>query len=285
MDERGQANYRLAACLRSASKMVTGMFANAGGYDQFMGRWSRLVAPLLLDFANIPDGWRLLDAGSGTGSLSIEIAARRPHCQIVGIEPSEDYVAYARSRVPNKCAKFDVGNIQELSFADCEFDASLSLLVFNFLSDPRKALGELHRVTRPGGRVCAATWDYRDRMQMLRIFWDAAVELDVKAQQFDEKYMPLCQNGELSALWKDAGLANVEERPLEIAMGFMSFNDFWEPFLVGQGPAGAYVARLAADHRIALREHVKRLLPEGAQQGTFELRGRAWAVRGTVPEQ
>lgn len=262
---------------------LASMFANADAYEQFMGRWSRLLAPLLLEFANIPDGWRILDVGSGTGSLAIEIAVRRPHCRIVGIEPSEEYVAYAKAQVPNATVHFEVGNAQQLAFADAEFDASLSLLVFNFIPDPRKALAELRRVTRPGGQICAAIWDYGDRMQMLRIFWDAAVELDVSAQVADEKYMPLCRSGELTALWKEGGLTNVEEQPLEIAMQFRSFDDFWRPFLTGQGPAGAYVERLDPERRIELRDHVKRLLVKSAQQRAFELRGRAWAIRGTAP--
>jgi len=259
------------------------VFADAVAYKRFMGRWSRLLAPLLLEFANIPDGWRILDVGSGTGSLAIEIAARRPHCRIVGIEPSEGFVAYAKAQVPNTCVQFEVGNAQQLSFADAEFDASLSLLVFNFIPDPRKALAELRRVTRPSGLICAATWDYGDQMEMLRIFWNAAVELDANARRADEGNMLLCRSGELSALWKEGGLTDVEEQPLEIAMQFRSFDDFWQPFLTGQGPAGAYVERLAPERRIALRNQVKHLLPNGAQQGAFELRGRAWAVRGTAP--
>jgi len=143
------------------------MFANALAYEQFMGRWSRLLAPLFIEFAGIRDGWHVLDVGSGTGSLAIEIAAQRPQCQIVGIEPCADYVAYAKARVPNTTLRFEVGNAQQLSFADAKFDASLSLLVFNFIPNPRKALSELQRVTRPGRQICAATWDYGDRMQML----------------------------------------------------------------------------------------------------------------------
>jgi SAM-dependent methyltransferase len=261
----------------------SGMFANAVAYEQFMGRWSRLLAPQFLEFAGIPDGWHVLDVGSGTGSLAVEIAAQRPHCQMVGVEPCEDYVAYAKTRDPNGTVQFKVGNAQQLPFADAEFDASLSLLVFNFIPHPRKALAELQRVTRPGGRICAAIWDYGDRMQMLRAFWDTATELDVNAALDDEKNMDLCRYGELSALWREGGLANVDEQPLEITMQFGSFDDFWQPFLAGQGPAGAYVGRLAPERKIALRDQIKRLLPEAAQQCAFELRSCAWAVRGSKP--
>src|SRR5262245_37360433 len=186
------------------------MFANPEAYERFMGRWSRRMAPLLLEFANIADGWRILDLGSGTGSLSMELAARRPECKIVGVDPSDAYVGYARGRAGSANLQFEVGSAEKLSFADAEFDAALSLLVFNFLSDARTALAELRRVTRPGGRVCAATWDYGDGMQMLRIFWDAAATVNAGAERFDEKHMPLCRSGELSALWKEQGLAEVE---------------------------------------------------------------------------
>lgn len=268
------------------------MFANAQGYERFMGRWSRLMAPLLVDFAGIADGWHVLDAGSGTGSLATTIATMRPRCRIQGIELSPDYVAYAQASVPDAAVRFHAGNVQALPFAAGEFDACVSLLVFNFIPDPGKALTELVRVTRPGGRICAATWDYGEGMQMLRLFWDAARELDSNAERLDEKHMPLCRSGELSALWNATGLVNVEERPLEIPMRFSSFDDLWEPFLGGQGPAGAYVARLEPKSRSQLRDRLKQLLPLPRQGGelekpapdaAFELRGRAWAVRGTAP--
>jgi SAM-dependent methyltransferase len=257
------------------------MFENAEAYERFMGRWSRVLAPLLLEFANIPDGARILDLGSGTGSLSLEIAARLPHSHILGIDASEQFVAFSRTRVQSPRVQFEVGNAQKLSSSDAAFDAGLSLLVFNYLPDPRAALAELRRVTRPGGRICAATWDYGGRMRMQRIFWDAATSLDDSAQHNDQKHMPLCRAGELNSLWHESGLVEVQEVPLEIVMRFSSFDDFWEPILSAQGSAGAYVARLSPPRRTALREEVKRLLPEDASHGAFELRARAWAVRGT----
>jgi ubiquinone/menaquinone biosynthesis C-methylase UbiE len=145
-----------------------------------MGRWSQLMAPMLLEFANVTDGEHVLDLGSGTGSLSITVAARLPHCHVVGLE--REYVAYAQARVRNRNVQFQVGTAKKLPFSDAQFDASLSLPVFNFLPDPLGTLRELRRVTRPGGRICAATWDYGDGMQMLRLFWDAAVALDSDAR-------------------------------------------------------------------------------------------------------
>lgn len=257
------------------------MFGDAEAYARFMGRWSRLVAPLLIEFADIEDGWRVLEAGSGTGSLAGEIAARRPRCQIVGIDTSPEYVAYAGARNGRANVRFETGDAQRLSFADAVFDASVSLLVFNFIPNARRALEELQRVTRAGGRIAAAVWDYGDGMQMLRIFWDAVVALDAGAEHVNEKHMPLSRAGELASLWKEAGLRGVEERPLEIAMRFESFDDYWRPFLLGQGPAGAYVARLSAEGQAALRERLRERL--SARPGGFELRARAWAARGDNP--
>jgi SAM-dependent methyltransferase len=177
-----------------------------------MGRWGRLLAPLFLEFAGILDGWRVLYVGSGTSSLPIEIATQRPHCQIVGIEPREDYVAYAKAQGPNTAVRFEVGNAQELPLADAEFAASLSLLLFNFIPHLRKALAELQRVSRPSGQICAATWDYGDWMQMLRMFWDAATKLDANAAQIDEKNILLCRCGELSTLWREGGLETSRSR-------------------------------------------------------------------------
>ncbi len=219
-----------------------GMFADAKAYERFMGRWSRLMAPHLLDLTGLPDGGRFLDVGAGTGALTFALAERRPRCRVVGIDPSKEYVAYAKSknRFPDRVT-FETGDAQQLSLTDASFDASLSLLVFNFIPDPRKALREVCRVTKAGGRISAAVWDYGDGMRMLRAFWDAAVSIDPKAGQADEKHMPLCRAGELSELWRRAGLENVIELPLSITMRFQSFADYWDAFLLGQGPAGAFV--------------------------------------------
>lgn len=258
------------------------MFANAERYELFMGRWSRVLAPALLEFARVDDGWHIIDVGSGTGSLALEITKRSPRCRITGIDPSPEYVAYARSRVSSPGVLFEVADAQNLAYPAGHFDASLSLLAFNFIPDPHRALAELKRVTRYGGRICAAVWDYAGRMDMLRIFWDSAVALDPKAEAADEKNMPLCRAGELCQLWTAGGLAEVEERPLEITTAFRSFDDYWQPFLGGQGPAGAYVAGLSAERSLAIRNSIKQLLPDDSQSASFELAARAWAVRGTV---
>src|SRR5262245_29255621 len=177
------------------------MFGNAEAYDRFMGRWSRLVAPLLVDFAAVPDAGRVLDIGSGIGTLAFEIAKQKTGQQVTGIDPSKEFVAHAMSRnsAPDRTS-FQVGDAQHLHFADATFVASLSLLVVNFIPDPEKALREMCRVTRPGGRIAAAVWDYGDGMRMLRAFWDAAIDADARADKQDEKHMPLCRAGELSQL-------------------------------------------------------------------------------------
>jgi hypothetical protein len=145
-------------------------------------------------------------------------------------------------------------------------------------------MAELRRVTRPGGTISAAVWDYGDGMQMLRIFWDAAVALDPSAERLDEKHMPLCRGGELAELFRTAGLVNVEEEPLDITLHFVSFEDYWSPFLEGQGPAGAYVAGLSERQRSSLRDRLKaQLLPRLDPGGGFTLRARVWAARAKVP--
>jgi SAM-dependent methyltransferase len=261
-----------------------GMFADAEAYERFMGRWSRLMAPHLLDLTGLPDGVRFLDVGAGTGALTLALAERRPRCRVVGIDPSKEYVAYAKSknRFPDRVT-FETGDAQQLSLTDASFDASLSLLVFNFIPDPRKALREVCRVTKAGGRISAAVWDYGDGMRMLRAFWDAAVSIDPKAGQADEKHMPLCRAGELSELWRRGGLENVVELPLSITMRFQSFADYWDAFLLGQGPAGAFVRSLTPRKLSALRGEGKSRVSPAADDLAFTLPARAWAVRGTVP--
>jgi len=163
--------------------------------------------------------------------------------------------------------------------------ASLSLLVFNFVPDHGKALREVRRVTKPGGRISAAVWDYGDGMQMLRAFWDAAVRIDAKAEKLDERYMPLCRAGELSKLWRQGGSENVHEQPQTITMRFESFADYWDAFLLGQGPAGAYVRNLSRDQIQALRGEVKTRVSPSAEDLPIALTARMWSVRGTVPRR
>ena len=261
------------------------MFADAVGYERFMGRWSRLIAPVFVEFARIRDGDRVLDIGSGTGSLADAIAASKPSCRITGIDPSARYVSFAESRKESPNVTFRVGDAQNLPLPAAQFEVAISLLVLNFIPDVSKAMAELRRVTRPGGTIAAAVWDYGDGMQMLRSFWDAAIALDPSVGKLDEKHMPLCRAGELSRLFRNAGLLNVEERPLEITMRFSSFEDYWEPFLEAQGPAGSYIAKLSEEKKEALRDRLRSLLLKSSEpENGFSLRARAWAVRGTVPK-
>lgn len=262
------------------------MFADAEAYERFMGRWSRLVAPQLVDFTDVPDRGRLLDVGSGTGALAFALAERKPQAHVRGIDPSREYVEYANSKNPfPDPVSFETGDAQQLRLADASFDASLSLLVFNFIPDPRKALREVRRVTKPGGKISAAVWDYGEGMRMLRAFWDGAVSINAKAEGLDERHMPLCRAGELSKLWRQGGLENVREQPLMITMRFESFVDYWDAFLLGQGPAGAYVRSLNRDQVRALRDEVKRRVSPSAENLPIALSARVWSVCGTIPRR
>jgi SAM-dependent methyltransferase len=260
------------------------MFAQSHSYEPFMGRWSRRLAPEFVEFAGVQDGESILDVGAGTGALCAAAADGRPRTNVTGVEKASDYVAAARQRTPRRNVRFVVGDAHDLDFSDATFDRSLSLLALNFFPDPARALAEQIRVTRPGGLIAAAVWDYADGMQMLRTFWADAVAIDPAAATRDERGMPLCRHSQLSALWLSQGMLAVGERPITIEQPFRSFDDFWLPFLGGQGPAGAYVASLSAKKRDALRERLRvRLQGEGPLDPPFTLQARAWAVKGYVP--
>ncbi len=247
-----------------------------------MGRWSRRLGDAFIDFAGIDDGARVLDVGCGTGALSASLLSEHPHVTITGIDPSAAFVAAARARLSDKRHKFEVGDAQGLRFGTSEFDAVVSMLVLNFVPDPARALAEFRRVVRPGGRVAACVWDY-DEMAMLRTFWDAAQALDPTAASIHERLMPLGRKGELEALWRSAGVRDVEGRALAIEARFDSFRDYWEPFLAGVGPAGGYAASLPLVARAALHDRLLQDVWKGDGGRAVTLPARAWAVRGIVP--
>jgi len=254
--------------------------ADEEGYDRFMGRWSRTLAVRFVQFVAVRGGDAILDVGSGTGALAAAVAAAAPSCRLTGVDAAPSQVAIARTRQAGSHARFEVGDAQRLRFVDRRFDRALSLLALNFVPDPVRALDEMIRVTKRGGTIAAAVWDYGRDMEMLRVFWDEATALNPAAAARDERHMPLCRCGELAALWRDRRLTETCEAAITIPMSFASFDDYWSPFLEGEGPAGAYVATLAPGERDALRLRLRRrFLGEGAD-GPIGLDARAWAVRG-----
>jgi SAM-dependent methyltransferase len=257
------------------------VFSGSDAFERFMGRWSRPLAQSFVTFAQVGDGDRVLDVGCGTGAVAAAVLSATASARVTGLDASATYVEHARARTSSDRASFQAGDARQLPFADDMFDSTLSLLVINFVPDRDTALREMVRVTRPGGTVAAAVWDYGEGMEMLRVFWDEAVAIDAAADARDERHMPLCRQGELSAAWRQQGLADVRETALAVPLRFSSFEDFWLPFLLGQGPAGAYVASLPESRQGLLRDRLRtRLVAEG--DGPFTLHGRAWAVKGAV---
>lgn len=258
------------------------VWAVGAAYEPYVGRWSRLVAHQFLTWLNLPAGLTWLDVGCGTGALSATILAMTAPAAVKGIDRSAAFSAYAQAQLHDDRVHFAVGDAQALPDATGTYDAAVSGLVLNFLPEPHRAIAEMARVVKPGGTVAAYVWDYAGEVQFMRHFWDAAVALDPAAQALDEgRRFPLCHPEPLAALFQAAGLDAVEVRPIDIATHFRDFDDYWTPFLGGQGPAPTYLNSLSEARRAALREHIRAALPF-AQDGSIPLVARAWAVRGVL---
>lgn len=246
----------------------------ADAYDRFMGRYSVPLASRFADFAGLAPGQRALDVGCGPGALTTELAARLGADAVTAVEPSEPFAAAARERNPG--VRVERASAEKLPFGDGTFDVSLAQLVVHFMADPVAGLAEMARVTREGGVVAACVWDHAGGRGPLGVFWDAARALDPTAT--DESRLPGAQEGDLAKLLAEAGLHAVEEDALHVTVEHATFEDWWEPFELGVGPAGDYVGRLDRDARVALETRCRELLPAAPVALTVY----AWAARGRV---
>ncbi len=243
----------------------------ADAYDRFMGRYSVPLAPQLADFATVVAGQQVLDVGCGPGALTAELVARLGPAAVSAVDPSEPFVAAVRERHPE--VHVEQAAAEQLPFEDRTFDAALAQLVVHFMTDPVVGLREMARVTREGGVVAACVWDHAGGRGPLSVFWTAARERDPDVE--DESKRAGSREGHLAELFREAGLHDVEESALPVSIEHPSFEDWWEPYTLGVGPAGGYAASLDEQGQVELRERCRELLPTAP----FVLKARAWAAR------
>jgi len=252
-------------------------------YEAYMGRWSRQIAPRFLDWLDMPNGLDWLEVGCGSGALSAAILTQCAPKSLVSIDPSEGFVATARANVPDERAEFQVGDAQALTFDAASRDVVVSGLVLNFVPDKEKALAEMKRVVRPGGTVGFYVWDYPGGgVEFMRAFWNAAVALDPDAQELTEdRRFPFCTPVDLTDLTAGTGLAAVDCMRIEVPTVFRDFDDYWNPFTLGAGPAPGYCMNLDPKARQRLKESLHDSLPR-REDGAIALKTRAWAIKTVV---
>ena len=260
--------------------MTQDSWRGAEAYERYVGRWSRPVAAEFVRWLHLPDGLAWVDVGCGTGALASAILRLAAPRRVRGYDLSPQHVEGARAYVRDPRAEFAVADAVALPDPPHACDAAVSGLVLNFVPEPARAVEEMRRVSRPGGTVAVYVWDYAGEMQLMRVFWDAAVELDPAAAPLDEgRRFPLCAPDALRETFESAGLRDVRLRAIEVPTRFADFDDYWTPFLGGQGPAPGYAVSLDEERREALRERIRQRLPF-APDGSIGLSARAWAVRG-----
>jgi len=255
------------------------VWASGDSYEPYVGRWSRLVAKEFLTWINAPQGRRWLDVGCGTGALSQTILQTCNPQVVKGIDRSDGFVEYIRSKVTDPRATFEMGDAQALPVNDDEYDVAVSGLVLNFVPQPEKMISEMRRSVVDGGIVALYVWDYADKMQFMRHFWDAAAALDPSSRELDEgPRFPVCNPDALRELFQKVGLNKIETRPIDIDTHFKDFDDYWNPFLGGQGPAPTYAMSLSEEKRAQLREKIREGLPF-EKDGSIPLLARAWGIK------
>ncbi len=264
-----------------------GAFSNPAAYELYMGRWSKLLAPALVDFAKLPDGARVLDVGSGTGALALAVLKGVAESTVVGIEPAEAYVRHCREKISDDRLCFEVGDAQDIAFDDDSFDGTVSLLILQEIPDAPAALAEMSRVTRPGGSVVTSQWDFAKGMPMLRLFWDAVREVvpgetarQVAAGTLDVNYP---DDLALGGLWREAGLADVVTERHLVETEYGSFEDYWAPFLSNVTSTTSFVGKLGSDAAADVKNSLRGKIIGSGPDRSFDLTAHAWAVRGTVP--
>ena len=256
-------------------------WANGELYERYVGRWSRPVAREFLTWLAVPAGGQWLDVGCGTGALSQTILEAAQPAGVTALDRSNAFIDFARSRIADERMRFEVRDAQTLRSDIGPFDAIVSGLVLNFVPQPDQALAGMKRVARTGGLVAAYVWDYAEGMQLMRHFWDAAVALDPNVNEIDEvKRFPHSRPDPLKRLFQEAGLHDVEVIPIEVPTVFQDFDDYWSPFLGGQGPAPSYAMSLDEETRSTLREKIRTELPI-QPDGSIHLNARAWGIKGT----
>jgi SAM-dependent methyltransferase len=276
--EFGSAGRTGASALRALRAMDK--WTSGGAYDQWMGRWSRLLAHEFLNWLNLSRSLRWLDVCCGSGVLTEAIAERFAPGKVAGVDASPQQIEFARAHRSHPNVSFETGDAMALPFADASFDVAVCGLGLNFVPQPERALQEMRRVTVPNAIIAIYVWDYAEGARFLREFWDLAAAVDREALSFDQaRRFPLCNPEPLRKLFDDTGLCEVNVRALDITTRFASFDDYWQPLLTGQGSAPSYLATCDEHTRNAIRDWLRNsLIPDS--EGAIELPARAWAVRG-----
>ena len=260
---------------------VAAGFQNAEAYEQIMGRWSWRLAPFLIQYGGLSHGDRVLDVGCGTGSLTFALPEIANVRSATGIDLTEAFLEHARARNHDPRITFKPADARALPFDDKSFDRAFSMLVLQFIPDAERAVAEMSRVVRPGGAVTAAVWDDFSGLPHIRLIWDLAAVLDPSLER--PFFRPLSAPNQMAILWRELGLADVEQTSLLIRMEFSCFDDYWLPFTRGEGPPGKFVASLSDSARATLREHVRGAYLSNRPDGLRSFACVAWACRGTVP--